>query len=260
MADPLDRAVASLRAHHDRLAQALGTLGSDQLAGPSAASEWSVAQVLSHLGSGAEIWYGPYSAGLAGQASTPADNQAIWDRWNASSPEEQVAGFLEHDERFVALLEATTADQRATATVDLGFFPEPVPLARAVGMRLNEVALHTWDVLAGIDASATVDAEAADLLLDEYAGSAAYMLGFIGKPEELAEPAVVDLDGYTLRIDDAIAISQGSPAQPSATLHGPHEAALRLVSGRLKPGYTADEITVSGNVALDDLRKVFPGY
>ena len=43
-------------------------------------------------------------------------------------------------------------------------------------------------------------------------------------------------------------------------MHGPHEAAVRLISGRLKDGYTADEVTVSGNVDLDDLRRAFPGY
>ena len=256
----LDRAIALLRAHHDRLAEVIDRLAPPELKSPSAADDWSVAQVLSHLGSAAEIWHGPYAAALAGEPAPRADNQSVWDRWNAASPEEQAAGFLEHDERFVRLLEDTTADQRATVAVDLGFFPDPVPLAQAVGMRLNETALHTWDVLAGIDATATVDAEAADLLLDQYTGAASYMLGFIGKPERLDESAVVDLDGYTLTIGEAISIAAGSPEQPTATLHGPHEAALRLLSGRLKPGYTADEVTVSGNVDLDDLRTVFPGY
>ena len=256
----LDRAIALLRTHHDRLAEVIERLAPEELKESSAADEWSIAQVLSHLGSGAEIWYGPYAAGLAGEPAPEVDKQAIWDRWNASSPEQQAAGFLEHDERFVRLLEDTSADRRATVTVDLGFFPDPVPLAQAVGMRLNETALHTWDVLAGVDASATVDAEAADLLLDQYTGAASYMLGFIGKPERLREPAVVDLDGYTLTVADAISIAAGSPEQPTARLHGPHEAALRLVSGRLKPGFTADEVTVSGNVDLDDLRHVFPGY
>ncbi len=260
MTESLDRAIASLRAHHDRLAEVVAGLDPEQLSGPSAASEWSIAQVLSHLGSGAEIFYGPYSAALTGAASPPVDNQAIWDRWNASTPEEQAAGFLEHDERLLRLLEDATADQRDTVVIDLGFFPEPIPLAQAVGMRLNEAALHTWDVLAGIDASAAVDEEAADLLLEQYAGAAAYMLGFIGKPERLGTSAVVDLDGYALTVGDSISVSAGSPDEPTAALHAPHEAALRLVSGRLKPGYTAEEVTVSGNVDLDALRQVFPGY
>jgi len=46
---------------------------------------------------------------------------------------------------------------------------------------------------------------------------------------------------------------------PTATFDGPQESVVRLLSGRLKAPYDAD-VTVSGNVGLDDLRKVFPGY
>ncbi len=106
MADFIDRAIAVLRTHHDRLAEVVADLTPEQLKEPSAATEWSIAQVLSHLGSGAEIWLRPLRRRPSpGRPAPEQDNQAIWDRWNASSPEEQAAGFLEHDERFVRLLE-----------------------------------------------------------------------------------------------------------------------------------------------------------
>jgi uncharacterized protein (TIGR03083 family) len=264
MTDPdttyVDRSIAVLREHHDQLAETIAGLTPEQLEGPSAASEWSVAQVLSHLGSGAEIGYGPYATALTGEPAPETDNQTIWDRWNASSPQEQADGFLEYDERFVSLLEGASPEQRANLQIDLGFLPEPAPLSVAIGMRVNEVAAHTWDVLAGLDHDVPLDAEAADLVLEQYAGPGAFMLGFIGKPDQLSEPAVVALGDYALTIGEAISFEAGSSQEPTATLQGPPEAAARLFSGRLKPGFTSEDVTVSGNVSLDDLRRVFPGY
>jgi uncharacterized protein (TIGR03083 family) len=259
MADSLDRAITSLRTHHDRLAEVVAG-PAERLSGPSAASEWSVAQVLSHLGSGAEIFFPRYVAGVAGEEAPEGDNQAVWARWDAAGPEEQAAWFLEHDEKLVSLLEGLSPEQRASVRVDLGFGPEPFPLEQAVAMRLNEVSLHTWDALAGLDDAATVDEEAADLMLEQLAGPAGFMLGFIGRAADLDETVVLDLDGYTLTIADGVSLAAGSDASATARFHGPHEAALRLLTGRLKDGYTADEVTVSGNVDLDELRAAFPGF
>jgi uncharacterized protein (TIGR03083 family) len=264
MTDPdttyVDRSIAVLRKHHDRLAETIAGLTPEQLEGPSAASEWSVAQVLSHLGSGAEIGYGPYAAALTGDPAPETDNQTIWDRWNASSPQEQADGFLEYDERYVSLLEGATPEQRADVRIDLGFLPEPAPLSLAIGMRINEVAAHTWDVLAGLDHEAPLDAEAADLVLEMYSGAGAFMLGFTGKPDQLAEPTVVGLGDYVLSVGETISFEAGPSQDVTATLAGPPEAAARLLSGRLKPGFTSEDIAVTGNVSLDDLRRVFPGY
>ena len=50
-----DRTIAAIRHTHDHLADAAASLTEEQLTGPSGASEWTVADVLSHLGSGSEI-------------------------------------------------------------------------------------------------------------------------------------------------------------------------------------------------------------
>ena len=46
----------------------------------------------------------------------------------------------------------------------------------------------------------------------------------------------------------------------TATFDGPLEAGIRLMAGRLKPEHTPAGVDVTGNVTLDELRKVFPGY
>ena len=257
-----DRTIAALRTTHDGLAALVPGLTDEQLTGPSGAAEWTVAQVLSHLGSGAEIGHATLASALGtGPAPGPGFNESVWDRWNARSPREQAAEFLDHDARFVAAFEALTAEQRATVQVDLGFLPAPLSLASFAGMRLNEAALHFWDVGVALDPAATVPADVAAVLAEHLAGDLGFLVGFIGKADARAEPAVVDIDGsgYGIVVADRVAVVAG-PTDPTATFTGPLEAAVRLVGGRLRPATTPDSVTVTGGVSLDDLRRVFPGY
>ena len=257
-----DRSIAALRTNHDDLAALIPDLADDQLTGPSGASEWTVAQVLSHLGSGAEIGLATLTAALDG-AEPPAGefNQSVWARWNAMTPQDQAAGFIEHNAALVAAFEGLSSDRRETAEVALGFVPFPLSLASYAGMRLNEVAQHSWDVHVALDPSAPLAADAAQLLAEHFSGGIGFLLGFIGKADALREPAVVDIvgSGFGLAIGDSVSLTS-TVTDPTATFSGPLEAAVRLVSGRLAPAYTATGVAVSGNVTLDQLRRVFPGF
>lgn len=253
----VDRTIAALRAEHDTLAGLVRTLTDDQLAATSGAAEWTVAQALSHLGSGAEIGRAPI-ARAAGETVAAEDNQTIWARWDGSTPRAQAEGFLEHNGRWLETVEALTAEQRSSLTVDLGFLPEPVPLLTAVGMRLSEVANHSWDVRVAFDPEAGVDAGSAEVLVELLNGPVGFMLSFLAKPAELANPVSLAVPGAALVIDDAVTVATGIEA-PSAAFNGPAEAFIRLVSGRLKPPYDGG-VTVEGNVTLDELRRVFPGF
>ncbi len=257
MSPLVDRTITALRAEHDVLAALVRTLTDEQLAAPSGASEWTVAQALSHLGSGAEIGRAPI-ARAAGETVEAEDNQTIWARWDGSTPRAQAEGFLEHNARWLELVEALTPEQRTSLTVDLGFLPEPVPLVTAVGMRLSEVANHSWDVRVAFDSAAGVDAESAEVLVDLLTGPIGFMVGFLAKPAELAQPASVAVPGGGLVIDDAVTVVDHLES-PSATFTGSAEAFVRLLSGRLKAPYDK-EVTVEGSVTLDDLRRVFPGF
>jgi len=257
MTQLVDRTVTALRAEHDRLAGLVRTLTDDQLATTSGASDWTVAQALSHLGSGAEIGRAPI-ARAAGETVEAEDNPTIWARWDASAPRAQAEGFLEHNGRWLELVEALTPEQRSSLTVDLGFLPEPVPLVTALGMRLSEVANHSWDVRVAFDPDAGVAAGSAEVLVDLLTGPLGFMLGFLAKPAEVAAPVSVAVPGGGLVIDDAVTVADHLEA-PSATFTGSPEAFVRLVSGRLKAPYDQG-VTVEGSVTLDDLRRVFPGF
>jgi uncharacterized protein (TIGR03083 family) len=257
MSQLVDRTITALRSEHDMLAGLVRTLTDDQLATTSGAAEWTVAQVLSHLGSGAEIGLAPI-ARAAGETVTAEDNQTIWARWDASAPRAQAEGFLEYNGRWLDKVEALTPEQRSSLTVDLGFLPEPVPLVTALGMRLNEVANHSWDVRVAFDAHVGVDADSAAVLVDLLTGPVSFMLSFLAKPAELADPVSVAIPGAGLAIDDAVTVVDHLES-PSATFNGPPEAFVRLISGRLKAPYDKG-VTIDGGITLDDLRRVFAGF
>ncbi|UDY25427.1 maleylpyruvate isomerase family mycothiol-dependent enzyme [Nocardioides sp. Kera G14] len=225
---------------------------------PSGASEWTVAQVLSHLGSGAEIGRAPI-ARAAGEEVEAEDNQAIWARWDAASPGDQATGFVDSNARWLATVEGLSADQRSDLVIDLGFLPEPVPLVSAVGLRLNEVANHSWDVRVALDPAAEVSEESAQVVAELFQGPIAFLLGRLAQERPtteliLAVPAI----GATLTVGDEVSVGDDVPA-PRATLEGPAGAFVRLLNGRLKEPYV-DGVAVAGATTLDDLRKTFPGF
>jgi uncharacterized protein (TIGR03083 family) len=255
-----DRTIAALRVEHDRLAALVPDLTDDQLTGPSGAAEWSVADVLSHLGSGAEIT----AAGLrAAVESTPPPagdfNQGVWDRWNATAPREQARGFLDRDAELVAAFEALDDSQRAGLEFTIGFAPVPLSVASFAGLRLGESLQHSWDVRVALDPHAAITEASAAVLLEQFAGGLGFLLGFIGKPTAAAR-VVLDIDGsgYRLVVDDAISITDAT-GDVTATFTGPIEAVIRLIGGRLTPERIPAGIEITGTT-LDELRRVFPGY
>jgi uncharacterized protein (TIGR03083 family) len=256
------RTITALRSEHDTLASTVPTLSTDQLTGPSGASEWTIADVLSHLGSGAEITLAGFRAAV-GEAEAPGPdfNQGVWDRWNALSPADQAAGLLESDTALVTALEAVPENRHDDLKVKLGFLPEPLPLASFAAMRLSEVAQHGWDVRVGVDPAATLAEPSAQLLAEHLSDGIAFILGFIGKPATVREHTVLEISKTPYRIvldDGARLTTEGLPV--TATFAGPLESAVRLVYGRLTPQYTPAGVEVTGNVTLDELRAAFPGF
>jgi len=257
MSDLVDRTISALRAEHDILLALIPNIPDDALTGPSGAADWTIAQTLSHLGSGAEISRKPI-ARAAGLAVDEEDNQAVWARWDGSSPIDQAAGFVGHDTAYLETVEGLTPEQRSALVVDLGFLPEPVPVAVALAMRLNEVANHSWDVRVGLDPDAEVTAQSAEVLVELFAGPLAFLLGFAAKPDQVAEPVRLGVPGGGVVVGEGVVVVT-ELADATAKLSGAEGATVRLLSGRLKAPYDG-AVSVDGNVSLDELRAVFPGY
>jgi hypothetical protein len=82
--------------------------------------------------------------------------------------------------------------------------------------------------------------------------------GFTGKADQLASPARVAVPGGGIVIESAVSVVPDLD-DATATFRGAPGAVVRLLSGRLRPEH-ADGVSVEGNVSLDDLRRVFPGF
>jgi uncharacterized protein (TIGR03083 family) len=263
MTERADQVIAALRHGHDRLAERVRGFDAQDLTRASGASEWTVSQVLSHLGSQAEIMLAILNGALEGTGSPGGDfNPSVWARWDAMAPAEHAAGFLTADEELVSAYEALSPRQRAELRIDMGFLPEPVDVATGAGMRLNEFTLHAWDVEAGFDAAATLDAEATELLLPTAAG----LLAFATKADAVPGRAhlAVRLSSpdrsLGLELGDSVTLTD-EPADADGVLTAPAEWWLRLVTGRHGKDHTPQSVSLTGDaVSLDDLRAVFPGF
>jgi uncharacterized protein (TIGR03083 family) len=257
MSDP-SGVIAALRASHNRLAALAESLAPGQETAQAYPADWTIAQVFSHLGSGAEIFDLNFTAGLTGAPAPGREaNPPIWDRWNAKSAADQVRDAVATDRTLVEKLEALTPQQ----LVELRFpsFMGEVDVDAGVRLRLSEHALHTWDIGVALDPSAVVEPAAVSYVVD----SLGRVAGWSGKANGLqtsvrvttSDPARV----FTLTFEgDKVSLASGGEERVAATLKLPAEAFTRLVYGRLDVAHTPS-LAVDG-IELDTLREAFPGF
>jgi len=256
--------IATLRNSHERLASLAAPLGTGGVRGPSYCSDWTIAQVMSHIGSGAEISLLILPGALGegepvGQDAFPP----VWDTWNAKSPDAQVADGLAADEKHLQRLEQLTDDE--LAKVRLPFFGMDLDAVGMIRLRLGEHALHTWDVAVSADPAAVVSPDAVTLLIDNVPQVLAPRLG---KPQEEPLRLRIRTTGpdrdYLLVAADAVTMTDlsgdaGAAAQGAREVSLPAEALLRLAYGRLDPAHTPADVQADP-ADLDRLRAVFPGF
>ncbi|HEX3541498.1 MAG TPA: maleylpyruvate isomerase N-terminal domain-containing protein [Acidimicrobiales bacterium] len=251
------QSIAALRRSHDELAALVGGLDAGDLDKQSGSSEWTVADVLSHLGSGAEIGYNTLATGKNDQAGAPA----IWDRWNAMSPSEKATNFVSWERRLVEALEALSDEDLATRKFDLGFVPQPVDVVFFAGLRLSEVGQHRWDVEVAFDPAATVAAYVVPFVLAQLPLFAGWFAKPTGATGRVAVTTVDPAGTYTLDVrKDGASLTDGTTADADTHLSLPGEAFMRLTGGRLAADHTPASLRIDGELSLDDLRRLFPGY
>ncbi|MEI6361346.1 MAG: maleylpyruvate isomerase family mycothiol-dependent enzyme [Actinomycetes bacterium] len=263
-----DRTIAALRTSQDDLAARVANFTDADLDLPSGAAEWDVAQVLSHLGSAAQIGLAGLSNGLAGASAPDQDfNIAVWDRWNALSQRGKADGFLTASEELVAAYEALDGEQRRDLKVQLGFLPFPADVTLLSGMRLNEFVLHSWDVRVAFDPAARLPRGEAAVLLEQFQGPMSFLVGFTGKVDVLDGEHVHVLvhttdqeQEFGLALQDSVSLGEAHE-QPHVVLSAETETVIRLLAGRLSEQHTPDSLTITGDAAtIEQLRQVFPGY
>jgi uncharacterized protein (TIGR03083 family) len=248
------RAVATaIRREYEMLDQYLAALRLEHWAGPSACAGWPLQKVVSHLGEEAETGLVLLKHNLDG-AERPSRERfrVIWDYFDSLAPEPLYAAFRDRNEAYLAYLEALPADKQQQR---VRFFAGEAPLGEYLQYRLNELALHSWDIRVVLDPTArllpdttrthlahildTVDLEVPADVRARLAGTA-YVFMLTGPvPREVV--LVVEAD--------KLAIADRAAGGAVANLRLPAEAFIRLCAGRLPlpSAEAAGEVTVEGD-------------
>lgn len=254
--------VRALRSTHDLLASLAAGLDEATTTRMSYCSEWTIAQVYSHLGSGAEIGMEWLKAAREHTGPIGQDAmQQIWDRWNALSPQEQVTRAITSDARLVEAYEAMSAEELAAADITLFDGMLQLDGEGLALFRLPEHAVHAWDVAVALDPSARVAPYAVDLLIDSLADRAGWMAKPSGSTWSVRVESTAPERAFVLSATpESVTLENGGSDRPDGVVRMTSEAFLRLTLGRLDDS-NSDGVDVSAaKITLDDLRAVFPGF
>lgn len=249
-------AMHALRSSVDRLAGLVGPLDDRSLNAQSYPTEWTIADVLSHLGSGAVISRRQLQAVLD-DAETPDDfNQRIWDEWNAKSPRAKADDGLAADAALMVALEETASEDRARFKSAMG--PLVLDWTAFVGMRLNEHLLHEWDVAVTLDPAVPLAQDGTEVVVDNLDTIAKFTSKPKGDPRTITIGTIDPERSFVVTIQpeqvEYTSVDRADEPEISMTA----ESLIRLVYGRLDPEHTPP--SVGGKRALlDQLRSVFPG-
>lgn len=246
----------ALRSSVDRLAGLVRSLDDTALTRRSFATEWTIADVMSHLGSGAVISLRSVHASLEGSEPPDAFNQGVWDEWNAKTPREKADDALVADDELMNVLETTSPDDRARFKRSIG--PLEIDWDAFVGLRLNEHLLHEWDVAVALDPTVHLGADGVEVVVDNLD----LIAKFTSKPQDDNRTITIGTSdperSFSVKIGpDQVVFSAVEPVGHT-DLSMAAESMIRLIYGRLDTEHTPESV-VGDLRLLDQLRRVFPG-
>ena len=254
------RWIHALRLSHDALVAQVLDLTPARLEEGSYCRDWDVAQVLSHLGSGAEIaLLGLERALVDGPPLERDEFPTIWGRWDSLGPTDKASEMVVWDRRHVSVLQAL--DDKTLKSLRMNLFGMDLDAAALVGIRLGEHALHSWDVAVTFDPRAEVLPSSVELVVDRIP----FMAGWMAKPDRATSKTQIKIRTshperhFLLSIGESVALTQQVEGPVDGTLDLTAAALLRLVSGRLDPDHTPPGTTTTGSADLDELRQIFAG-
>jgi uncharacterized protein (TIGR03083 family) len=251
----MDNPLPPLAASVQRLRELVRGLDVDELESPSYDDGWSIADVLSHLGSGGVLMERRLEAVLAGVPLADDVAQPVWDEWNAKSPQAQADDALTEDERLGKAFESVNEDDRERITFPFG--PLSVSFETAVALRLNEHALHTWDIEVMSIPGAVLPPDAAAVIIDNLGLIGRFAAKPTGDEREVRVRTHEPIRHFTLRLTPESAQLLEGDGGVAPDLELPAESFCRLVYGRLDPDHSPP-VAANGEV-LELLRRVFPG-
>jgi uncharacterized protein (TIGR03083 family) len=254
------RWIEVLHASHRRLVAFVARLSDADLRRRSYAKDWTVAQVLSHLGSQAEIFKSFLDAGLAGRPTPGNDTfPPVWSAWNERDPAAQASDSLAATAAFIEQLRALDDTALSRPITPFGM---NLTIGELPRLRVGEHAVHSWDIVVAFDSEATVAGDAVNLLIDQVPALAARTGKAQGRTFSVRVRTTAPARDYVLSVGEPVELRPYTDEDADATMDMTAEALLRLAYGRLDARHTPPTtIVVEGRdrVDLDDLRSIFAG-
>jgi hypothetical protein len=194
-------------------------------------------------------------AGLAGETLPDDVAQPVWHEWDAKSPQAKADDALAEDERLGKAFDAV--DDADRQRVEFPFGPISVSFETAAALRLNEHALHTWDIAVMSDDGVGLPADAAAVIIDNLGLIGRFAATPTGDEREVRIRTRDPVRHFTVRLTPEAAQLLEGDAGVEPDLELPAESFCRLVYGRLDPDHSP-AVAANGEV-LNLLRRVFPG-
>ena len=249
--------LTTLQAESQRITQYLHTLPPEALGAPSACSQWQVHDVIAHLIGVAETYAGSVSRGLQGDTAPPAGRPPAGTANAAVSAEgiaqrsiatrqrlgdQLLTTFDTTSDHLNCLLAGLDAQQRDIPCYHPGGM---VPARRFMDLRLKELALHEWDIRAGLEPNAALSAATypamLDLIADSIASGSLRWAFWAGPrlPRAVRYRFLVTGVGPDksdiVVTGDSISMDEARDTLADVTFHCDTETYLLLVYGRLSP-------------------------
>jgi uncharacterized protein (TIGR03083 family) len=266
--------VQVLQSESERIRQYLHGLPPAALSQPSACTEWQVQDVIAHLIGVAETYASSVGRGLqgdtaalpgrlpAGQTTGALAAAGIAQRSIAAREalgDQLLAAFDTANDHLNSLLAGLQPEQQTLPCYHPGGI---VKAQNFIDLRLKELALHEWDIRAGLESEAQVSPASLPAMLttiSESIASGSLRWAFWSGPPLPAPvryrfavtgpgPSKSDLvvDGTTLRLEAA------GDARADVTVHCDTETFVRLIYGRLnlEAVVSAGRLTIEGDQQL----------
>ena len=249
-----DAHIDALRSSVSRLRDVVTTLSDADLTRQAYPTEWTIADVLSHIGSGAVIMQRRLEDILVGRETPDDFARGVWDEWNAKTPAAQRDDALAADAALLTGIEAVTPAERDKFAMAMG--PMTLGFEEFVGMRLNEHAFHTWDVEVVTEPAATIPTPVAELVVDNLDLVARYTAKPTGDTTTITVATTSPQRIFAIELNPEAVTFAATPASAGADLELPAEAFARLVYGRLDAEHSP---AGDHGPALGILRRTFPG-
>ena len=203
------------------------------LQGPAYDRQWAIAQVLSHLGSGAEIFSLLLDA--ASGASEPPSHETLrerWKIWDAKEPRAQADDFIATNRRLIERLNGLASID--LARLRLAMFGRDLDAAGLLHLRLREHALRRWDVTVMHHERAELLDDAVALLVDGLADAGRQAASGAGQNDRPHHPPDARIRAHA-KTGACGRRSAGRPSGARARVDGRQADSPRLRAPRSSP-------------------------